>query len=92
MLKIDSSIVLQNINMLTRQLFLLVEKSTTFWDNPRTVGFERRRKRKNFFQGSSETQVVFSWPHIQHIPDKIGNAYSNFFPFSLPFRFMLFNQ
>ena len=35
MLKLDSSIFLQNINMLTRQLFLLSEKSTTFWDNPR---------------------------------------------------------
>ena len=33
--KIYSSIFLQNINMLTRQLFLLFEKSTTFWDNPR---------------------------------------------------------
>ena len=35
MLKIDISLFLQNINMLTRQLFLLLEKSTTFWDNPR---------------------------------------------------------
>ena len=35
MLKIDSSKFLQNIDMLTRQLFLLFEKSTTFWDNPR---------------------------------------------------------
>ena len=33
--KIDSSIFLQNIKMLMRQLFLLFEKSTTFWDNPR---------------------------------------------------------
>ena len=39
MLKIDSLIVLQNINMLMRQLFLLFEKSTTFWDNPRTCIF-----------------------------------------------------
>ena len=36
MLKIDSSIFLQNINMPTRQLFLLFEKSTTFRGNPRT--------------------------------------------------------
>ena len=34
-LKIDSSIFLQNMNMPTCQLFLLFEKSTTFWDNPR---------------------------------------------------------
>ena len=37
MLQIDSSIFLQNINMLTCQLFLLFEKSTTYWDNPRTL-------------------------------------------------------
>ena len=37
MLRIDSSIFLQNINMLTRQLFLQFEKSTTFWDNPRRL-------------------------------------------------------
>ena len=37
MLKIDSSIFLENINMLMRQLFLLFEKSTSFWDNPRTL-------------------------------------------------------
>ena len=37
MLKTDSSIFLQNINMLTRHLFLLFEKSTTFWDNPRML-------------------------------------------------------
>ena len=35
MLKKDSPIVLQNINMIARQLFLLFKKSTTFWDNPR---------------------------------------------------------
>ena len=34
-LKIDSQIFLQNINMLSRKLFLLFKKSTTFWDNPR---------------------------------------------------------
>ena len=37
MLKKDSPIVLQNINMIARQLFLLFKKSTTFWDNPRTL-------------------------------------------------------
>ena len=43
MLKKDSPIVLQNINMFTRQLFLLFKKSTTFWDNPRTIYvFEQR--------------------------------------------------
>ena len=36
MLKTDSPIVLQNINMIARRLFLLFKKSTTFWDNPRT--------------------------------------------------------
>ena len=35
MLKKDSPIFLQNINMIARQLFLLFKKSTTFWDNPR---------------------------------------------------------
>ena len=35
MLKKDSPIFLQNINMLVCQLFLLFKKSTTFWDNPR---------------------------------------------------------
>ena len=35
MLKIDSPIFLQNIIMLSRKLFLLFKKSTTFWDNPR---------------------------------------------------------
>ena len=35
MLKKDSPIFLQNINMLVRQLFLLFNKSTTLWDNPR---------------------------------------------------------
>ena len=39
MLQIDSSIFLQNINKLTRQLFSLFEKSTTFWDNPRSLVF-----------------------------------------------------
>ena len=34
-LKIDSPIFVQNINMLSRELFLLFKKSTTFWDNPR---------------------------------------------------------
>ena len=38
MLKKDSPIVLQNINMIARQLFLLFKKSTTFWDNPRIQG------------------------------------------------------
>ena len=37
MLKKDSPIVLQNINMIVRQLFLLFKKSTTFWDNPRII-------------------------------------------------------
>ena len=37
---IDSSIFLQNIIRLTRQLFLLFEKSTTFWDNPRMLSFD----------------------------------------------------
>ena len=37
MFKKDSPIFLQNINMIARQLFLLFKKSTTFWDNPRTV-------------------------------------------------------
>ena len=37
MFKIDGSIFLQNINMLARQLFLLFKKSTTFWDNPRSI-------------------------------------------------------
>ena len=36
MLKKDGAIVLQNIDMIARQLSLLVKKSTTFWDNPRT--------------------------------------------------------
>ena len=35
MLKKDSPIVLQNINMIARQLFLLFKKSMIFWDNPR---------------------------------------------------------
>ena len=35
MLKTDSPIFLQNMNMIARQLFLLFKKSTTFWDNPR---------------------------------------------------------
>ena len=35
MLKIDSPILLQTINLFMRQLFLLFKKSTTFWDNPR---------------------------------------------------------
>ena len=39
MLKKDSPIFLQNINMIARQLFLLFKKSTTFWDNPRIVKF-----------------------------------------------------
>ena len=37
MLKKDSPIFLQNINMIARQLFLLFKKSTTFWDNPRNI-------------------------------------------------------
>ena len=36
MLKKDSQIFLQNINIIARQLFLLFKKSTTFCDNPRT--------------------------------------------------------
>ena len=39
MLKIDSPIFLQNIIMLSRKLFLLFKKSTTFWDNPRISQF-----------------------------------------------------
>ena len=39
MLKKDSPIFLQNINMIARQLFLLFKKSTTFWDNPRKSVF-----------------------------------------------------
>ena len=35
MLKTDSPIFLQNMNMIACQLFLLFKKSTTFWDNPR---------------------------------------------------------
>ena len=35
MLQKDSPIVLHNINMIARQLFLLFKKSTTFWDNTR---------------------------------------------------------
>ena len=42
MLKIDSPIFLQNINMLARQLFLLFKKSTTFWDNPRICWHDER--------------------------------------------------
>ena len=48
MLKIDSSIFLQNINMLMRQLFLLFEKSTTFWDNPRIIELFALCKGYNF--------------------------------------------
>ena len=36
MLKKDSPIFLQNINMIAFQLFMLFKKSTTFWDNPRS--------------------------------------------------------
>ena len=38
-LKKDSPIFLQNINIIVRQLFMLFKKSTTFWDNPRNVSF-----------------------------------------------------
>ena len=37
MLKKDSPIFLQNINMIACQLFLLFKKSTIFWDNPRKL-------------------------------------------------------
>ena len=37
MLKTDSPIFLQNMNMIARQVFLLFKKSTTFWDNPRII-------------------------------------------------------
>ena len=37
MFKIDSPIFLQNINLLSRLLFLLFKKSMTFWDNPRIL-------------------------------------------------------
>ena len=40
MLKTDSPIFLQNMNMVARQLFLLSKKSTTFRDNPRKLIFE----------------------------------------------------
>ena len=46
MLKKDSPIFLQNINMISGQLFLLFKKSTTFWDNPRT--YEPRREKTGF--------------------------------------------
>ena len=39
MLKTDSPILLQNIIMIVRQLSLLFKKSTTFWDNPRMMGW-----------------------------------------------------
>ena len=39
MLKKYSPVVLQKINMIARQLFLLFKKSTTYWDNPRTSIF-----------------------------------------------------
>ena len=42
MLKKDSPIFLQNINMIAHQLFLLFKKSTTFWDNPRTCEKTKR--------------------------------------------------
>ena len=42
MLKKDSPIFLQNINMIARQLFLPFKKSTTFWDNPCIVPMEFR--------------------------------------------------
>ena len=41
MLKIGSPIFLRNINMLSRKLFLLFKKSTTFWDNPRILQYNR---------------------------------------------------
>ena len=37
MFRKDSPTFLQNINMIVRQVFLLFKKSTTFWDNPRTI-------------------------------------------------------
>ena len=39
MLKKDSPIFLQNINMIAYQLFMLFKKSTTFWDNPRIYSY-----------------------------------------------------
>ena len=59
MLKKDSQMVLQNINMIARQLFLLFKKSTTFWDNPRIltkltakrVSLSRGLNVKNFYNG-----------------------------------------
>ena len=43
MLKKDSPVFLQNINMIARQLFLLFKKSTTFWDNPRTYMYNDQK-------------------------------------------------
>ena len=41
MLKTDSPIFLQNMNMIARQLFLLFKKSTTFLDNPRRINISQ---------------------------------------------------
>ena len=42
MLKRASPIFLQNINMLSRYLFLLFKKSITFWDNPLKLYFIKK--------------------------------------------------
>ena len=69
MLKKDSPLVLQNIYMIARQLFLLFKKSTTFWDNPRTLTFidvytNVKRKsspfqEKNYLQISTRKDPTF---------------------------------
>ena len=59
MLKKDSPIFLQNINMIARQLFLLFKKSTTFWDNPRTLyNFKKTTTRFDVYETLCPQQVI----------------------------------
>ena len=50
MLKKESPIFLQNINMIACQLFLLFKKSTTFWDNPRIWKQTDKRRIKESYE------------------------------------------
>ena len=65
MLQKASLIVLQNINVIVRQLFVLFKKSTTLWDNPRKSGKKKYRSTL-LSQSPREWRKYFELFEVRH--------------------------
>ena len=76
MLKTDSPIILQNMKMIARQLFLLFKKSTTFWDNPRMI-----KKPSHMFRTRS-LMIFKPGIHVEHSGLLLYKVYIKDYPAS----------